>query len=217
MAGSPSGPGLLNPIRVVPQTSSQSPAGSKEHPEWQIAARTGGTLSQGERGFRREFSNAQLLEEGVAAVFTVHGTIAHEYAYMGIPVVNAGDNLHSSFDFNLHPKTLAEFKDHVVNANNLKVTIRKEEIEQFCYLHFSDQFRVFDGSINHPQVKFLTDRSVKDAEFFRHVLKYSTPETDRKVREHYEAYMAAGMDGAGRIQLRYRLHSRILKRAIEID
>src|SRR5207248_665330 len=31
-------------------------------------------------------SNRQMVNEGIRAVFTVHGTAGHEFAYMGVPV-----------------------------------------------------------------------------------------------------------------------------------
>ncbi len=41
-----------------------------------------------------EYPNKQVIEDGVKALFTVRGSAGHEFAYLGIPVVNAGPNPH---------------------------------------------------------------------------------------------------------------------------
>lgn len=82
-------------------------------------------------------SNRQLVEEGVSAMFTVHGTAGHELAYLGVPVVNAGDNLHVAYDFNLTPKTVAEYDALIAQAGHLdRSRIRQDEVAEFYYMHY---------------------------------------------------------------------------------
>jgi hypothetical protein len=80
-------------------------------------------------------SNQQIIAEGISSLFTVYGTAGHEFAYMGIPVVNAGDNPHIDYHFNIHPKTLSEYESYIYNADSLNLSIDKEEIEEFFYMH----------------------------------------------------------------------------------
>ena len=48
-------------------------------------------------------SHIQIAKEGINCVLTVYGTIAWEYAYFKIPVINASYfNPHMSYNFNLH-------------------------------------------------------------------------------------------------------------------
>lgn len=75
-------------------------------------------------------SHHQLIEEGISAVLTVHGTIGFEYALLGIPVVNASRvNPHIRYAFNYHPQTVGELDDLLGNLHNLqKPTERDREM-----------------------------------------------------------------------------------------
>lgn len=81
-------------------------------------------------------SSLQLLNEGIDAMFTGYGTAGHEFAYLGVPVVNAGENAHVAYEFNLHPQNLEEYAHYIAHADRLKVNIRKEDIEEFAYMHY---------------------------------------------------------------------------------
>ena len=82
-------------------------------------------------------SNRQLVDEGISAMFTVHGTAGHELAYLGVPVVNAGDNLHVAYDFNLTPKTVEEYDALIAQAGQLdRGRIRQDEVAEFYYMHY---------------------------------------------------------------------------------
>lgn len=81
-------------------------------------------------------SNRQLVEEGVAAMFTTYGTAGHEFAYMGVPVVHGGDNPHVAYDFNITPNSVEEFEKCIFEADRLKVRMDKAEIEEFFYMYY---------------------------------------------------------------------------------
>lgn len=81
-------------------------------------------------------SNMQLIKEGVTAMFTVHGTPSHEFAYLDIPCVNAGDNPHVEYGFNYNARSIDEYRDLIHRADSLKADVRKGEIEVCCYLRF---------------------------------------------------------------------------------
>lgn len=89
--------------------------------------------------------NTQLIEEGINAAVTVYGTIGHELPYNGVPVITAGDNPHSAFNFCNNAKTLDEYTYFLLNADKLNNDISKTEIEQFFYMHY---LRAGDGRIN---------------------------------------------------------------------
>lgn len=71
-------------------------------------------------------SPMQLREEGVEYALTVYGSIGHEYPAIGIQVINAGLNPHSSFDFTWNPTTKEEYDDLIFHLGDLK---KKEDIE----------------------------------------------------------------------------------------
>lgn len=81
-------------------------------------------------------SNRQILEEGVSAMFTVHGTAGHEFAYAGIPVVNAGDNPHVAYPFNLHATSLEHYQQCIREADRLVVGIERPAIEEYFYMNY---------------------------------------------------------------------------------
>lgn len=81
-------------------------------------------------------SNNQLVSEGLAAMFTGYGTAGHEFAYLGVPVVNAGDNGHIGYKFNLHARSIEQLTEYVDQAANLKIEIDKREIEEFAYMRY---------------------------------------------------------------------------------
>ena len=59
-------------------------------------------------------SHHQIISEGIDFVLTVYGSVAIEYAYLGIPVINASkNNPHINYNFNINPK-LNEYKKFYV-------------------------------------------------------------------------------------------------------
>ncbi len=81
-------------------------------------------------------SNRQLVEEGIQALFTVYGTAGHEFAYMGVPVVNAGDNPHIAYDFNFHPKSREEYASFIARADQLERPAQRSQIEEYHYMNY---------------------------------------------------------------------------------
>jgi hypothetical protein len=83
-------------------------------------------------------SNANIAKSKPKLIITDHGTIAHEMAYFGIPVLNTGDNPHINYNFNLH----ANSRKHIKNIlNNLprfikKINFNKNNIFKFVYMHY---------------------------------------------------------------------------------
>lgn len=68
---------------------------------------------------------------------TVYGTVTHELAYLGLPVINAGDNPHSLFSFSKTPSSKLEYKE--IMSQLLAGTlfeIDRNEIEEFYYAHY---------------------------------------------------------------------------------
>jgi hypothetical protein len=122
-------------------------------------------------------------------MFTVHGTAGHEFAAMGVPVVNAGDNLHVAFDFNLTPKTVAEYEGLIDRAGRLDHPIDQAQVEAFYYMHYS-YFR----ENNRADVNPIEDGWRSDPDFCKktnaqsalsHFLKTETPEKMRKLNDYF--------------------------------
>lgn len=88
----------------------------------------------------------KIINEGVKFVLTVYGSVAIEYAALGIPVINASvNNPHINYNFNINPKNLKSYKTTLSNLNKIKIKINKEEIYE-CYFMkhcFGDQKWLF--------------------------------------------------------------------------
>lgn len=135
-------------------------------------------------------SNKQLIEEGITSMFTVYGTAGHEFAYMGVPVVNAGDNPHISYDFNFHPKTIAEYEEYIRKADSLHIDINRSEVEEFFYMHY--QYR-FDNdlpkiSFTYPEFQSYVDHSDSyNSRFFRYLIEKYMSE-DCQIENYLESF-----------------------------
>lgn len=109
----------------------------------------------------KETSNWGLLNDGLSAVFTTHGTCIHEFAYRGVPVVATGDNFHIDYRFYLLPKSLEEYDRLILSAGNLRVCARKRDIEEFVFMNYlrflnrTKKCRLFPASYEDYVVKQL--------------------------------------------------------------
>ena len=82
-------------------------------------------------------SHHQIIEDGIDFAFTVHGTIGFEYAALGVPVINASlCNPHIAYNFNIHPKTVEEYEDILMNLHDQKLDIDVAEVHEYYYMKF---------------------------------------------------------------------------------
>jgi hypothetical protein len=93
-------------------------------------------------------SHHQIISEGINFVLTVYGSVAIEYAYLGIPVINATlNNPHINYNFNINPKNKKNYIQILNNLKTVKLIINKKEIYE-CYFmkHFYyDENWLFDN------------------------------------------------------------------------
>ncbi|MBA2587460.1 MAG: hypothetical protein H0U98_02440 [Alphaproteobacteria bacterium] len=64
-------------------------------------------------------TTAQLAEAGIAAGVSPRGTVLSELAFLGVPVIAAGDHPHAEFDLVLPPRTVADYRSRLLNATQL--------------------------------------------------------------------------------------------------
>lgn len=83
-------------------------------------------------------SNNQLISEKLSAILSVYGSIAHEFAYLGVPVLLVGDNPTSAYDFCYEAKSKKEYEYLLKNINELKskLDLNQSNIEEFFYMHY---------------------------------------------------------------------------------
>jgi hypothetical protein len=84
----------------------------------------------------RDCSHHYLIDK-INLLLTCYGTIAHEYAYFDVPVLNASkNNPHSNYNFCIHPKNLKIYKNIILNAKKLKLKINKKQIYEFYFMRY---------------------------------------------------------------------------------
>jgi len=82
-------------------------------------------------------SHLQIVGEGIDFALTVYGTIGFEYAALGIPVINnSPNNPHVAYGFNLHAKSVHEYRQLLMGLNNLNFTINKKDVLQYYFMRY---------------------------------------------------------------------------------
>ena len=87
----------------------------------------------------KNLANSLILEKfKPKLIITNNGTIAHEFAYFKIPVINTGDNVHVNYNFSLNPKNKEELLDMIFNIDKYKkkINFNKNYLYEFMYMHY---------------------------------------------------------------------------------
>jgi hypothetical protein len=80
-------------------------------------------------------SHHQIIAEGIDFALTVYGTIAFEYAALGIPVINASqNNPHIAYDFNLHAKGVEDYRQLLIGLGQMKFSIDKQQVYEYYFM-----------------------------------------------------------------------------------
>ena len=86
-----------------------------------------------------------LKKQNILGVLTVYGSIAHEYPFFNIPVINAGNNPHVGYNFSYNPKNKKEYTKLIDNIYNLKKFKKdKNKIYEFYFMNFMLDFNLFE-------------------------------------------------------------------------
>lgn len=82
-----------------------------------------------------ETSHHQIIQEGIDLALTVYGTIAFEYALLGVPVLNASrNNPHAAYSFNLHAGSAAKYKNLLLNPKTFHHKIPKSQVYEYYFM-----------------------------------------------------------------------------------
>ena len=80
----------------------------------------------------------QLAAEGIDLALTCFGTVGHELPLLGIPVLNASYNPHIAYNFNIHAKSLEEYRNILLDSSRWKLDLSSfDELFEFYYVHYS--------------------------------------------------------------------------------
>ena len=79
-----------------------------------------------------------IIAQKPKCIITNHGTIAHEYSYFNIPVINTGDNPHINYTFCLHVKNENYLTKVLFNLDKhlKKIKFNRKKIYEFMYMHY---------------------------------------------------------------------------------
>lgn len=84
-----------------------------------------------------ESTVASLAEAGIDYCITVYGSVAHEFPYLGIPVINSSLlNLHKDYKFSYTPKNVEEFKEILSDLKQFKFIPNIEDLYFYYYMRF---------------------------------------------------------------------------------
>jgi hypothetical protein len=80
-------------------------------------------------------SHHQIIAEGINLALTSYGTIAFEYAALGIQVINASmNNPHIAYDFNLHASDRETYRRMLLDLDKLDLNIDTRQVYEYYFM-----------------------------------------------------------------------------------
>lgn len=141
-----------------------------------------------------EASHHQLIKEGIDFVLTVYGSIGHEYAYFGKKVINAGiNNPHSGYDFNIHAKSIDEYKLLIMNLSKINLKISRDKIYEFYYMNY--KYYGYNQLFFNSFQDFLDKFSVNDqnsSNSYEYFMNEITPKNESILCEKISTFIDSG-------------------------
>ena len=92
-------------------------------------------------------SHHQIIAEGIDVALTVWGTIGFEYAALDMPVINCSlNNPHIAYGFNLHPSSVQEYENLLLDLDSLNLKIDKESVYEYYFMNkiYNSENIIFD-------------------------------------------------------------------------
>lgn len=137
-------------------------------------------------------SNKQLISEGIGAVLTVYGTVASEFPYFNIPVVNATKyNPHCNYSFSISPTSKKEYIKIIKNLD--KIRVPKNARKQICEYHFMrhvipDSNWLFEN-YNEMLEKIGGFHNLQSHYFYKFWINYCESNTLKKIEKKLENFI----------------------------
>jgi len=139
-------------------------------------------------------SHHQIIAEGIDLALTVYGTIAFEYAALGIPVINASqNNPHIAYDFNLHAKDIDDYRRLLMGVDWLEFKIDKQQVYEYYFMRhiFNTENLFFDN-----YGRTLEELNGYDGQFtpavYEKWLAQWTPEKHRATTTALQSFIKSG-------------------------
>ena len=139
-------------------------------------------------------SHHQIIAEGIDLALTVYGTIAFEYAALGIPVINCSlNNPHIAYNFNLHPKSIDEYRTLLLRLDALELGANKQQVYEYYFMRYiyNTENIFFDGF--EATVKSLGGYKAQFTEaVYEKWLAEWTPEKHSAITNALQTYIRSG-------------------------
>lgn len=82
-----------------------------------------------------EITHNELLNSGIDYALTVYGTIAMEYAALGVSVINATrNNPHVNYNFSFTPRDVAEYEKILLDLNSFRFEPVIDDVYKFYFM-----------------------------------------------------------------------------------
>ena len=125
-------------------------------------------------------------------IISNHGTVAHEYAYFDVPVLNTGDNAHINYDFCLHIKSKKELKETLLNLDKKisKIKFDRNKIYEYLYMHYQ-YVRNINKENQLLNDSYFASKNInlnKSSEILKKYIKTSI-KTDSKIKEYIHFFL----------------------------
>ncbi len=139
-------------------------------------------------------SHHQIIAEGINLTLTSYGTIAFEYAALGIPVINASmNNPHVAYDFNLHAPDPETYRRMLLNLDKLDFHIDKRQVYEYYFMrHIYNTEDIFFENYE----KSIEEIGGYNAQFtymaYKKWLAEWTPSRHEKIVNALHAFVASG-------------------------
>ena len=134
-------------------------------------------------------SHHQLISEGIDCVLTVFGTVASEYPYFGIPVINASmNNPHVAYNFSITPNSIEQYRDYLLNLDNILTIIDKKQVLEYYFMH---NIYPIKSLLFYDYDKYLDDiGGYENSMSNRAYLFYLTSTNARNLTDLYQSFRA---------------------------
>lgn len=139
-------------------------------------------------------SHHQIIKEGIDVALTIYGTIGFEYAALGVPVINASlCNPHIAYNFNIHPKTIEEYKDLIVDLENLNFKIDQQEVYQYYFMrHLYNTENIFFDNYAKEVEKLGGYKEQFTPKIYQSWLAQFTPEKHKTINNALNKFINSG-------------------------
>ena len=90
------------------------------------------------------YSHLQIIKEKIDVVLTVYGSVAFEYPFFNIPVINATKNVPNKlYKFSIIPKSKRDYKKKLQRLDRINYKKNEDEILEYYFARF-----IYNGSLN---------------------------------------------------------------------